>query len=71
MLLQNCSNYGARIMAPTMPPQSKIDIAAIRASMDVKCPACGYMIAPSEMVRLDFEKMRCPSCCAEFVPKKN
>lgn len=26
------------------------------------CPSCGYRVPPSEMVRLDFELMRCPMC---------
>ena len=53
-----------------MTRRSKTDIAKIRAAMDVKCPECGYSISPAEMVRLDFERMRCPMCRKEFVPMK-
>ena len=31
------------------------------------CPECGYKVSPNEMMRLDFERMRCPSCCKDVV----
>jgi hypothetical protein len=33
---------------------------------DVKCPTCSCMIPPSETIRLDFERMRCPKCGKGF-----
>ena len=26
------------------------------------CPECGYRIKPSELLRVDGEKVRCPAC---------
>jgi DNA-directed RNA polymerase subunit RPC12/RpoP len=30
--------------------------------LSTPCPECGYRIPPSELMRLDNERMRCPEC---------
>jgi len=53
-------------------PRGKINLEAIRASLNTICTECGYSIAPSEIMRIDFYRMKCPKCGAVFdpVPKK-
>ena len=45
-----------------MPSRKKINIGQVRASLDTKCTLCGHAIAPSELVRLNWERCRCPKC---------
>jgi predicted RNA-binding Zn-ribbon protein involved in translation (DUF1610 family) len=35
--------------------------------LTTQCPACGYKIPPAELVLLDSERMRCPSCKQDVV----
>jgi len=48
----------------------QLDIAKIRASLNVKCPLCGAELAPNRQVRIDFEHLRCPSCGGLFKAEK-
>ncbi len=53
-----------------MPRRSKMDLAKLHASMDTTCPHCGFTISPAELVRIDSERVRCPSCRKDLVRKK-
>jgi len=54
-----------------MTRRGKIDLQKVRACLNTICTACGYAIPPSETVRLDFERMKCPKCGAIFAPTPN
>jgi ribosomal protein S27AE len=49
--------------------KNKINLEKVIAALNTVCPACGYSITPSEVLRVDFERMRCPKCGAVFVAK--
>jgi hypothetical protein len=39
--------------------------------LTTECPECHYKVPPAEMMRLDSERMRCPSCKQDvMVPTK-
>jgi hypothetical protein len=41
--------------------------------LDTPCTICGYKIHPAQLLRIDGEHVRCPSCGGDFIPpmKKN
>lgn len=41
---------------------NKIDREKVVAALNTVCPSCGFSIPPAEVVRIDFERMRCPKC---------
>jgi ribosomal protein S27AE len=49
--------------------KNKINRAKVLAALNTICPKCGYSISPAQIVRIDFERMRCPECGAVFVAK--
>jgi predicted Zn finger-like uncharacterized protein len=51
-------------------PGSRKSIEEIRACLNITCPHCGASIAPDEQVRIDFERLKCPSCRQTFTPTK-
>jgi len=46
--------------------KNKINLAKVLAALNTTCPSCGFSISPAEVVRIDFERMRCPKCGAIF-----
>jgi len=52
-----------------MARRSKLTPEQIRATLFTTCTECGYKIQPSELLRVDGTRCRCPQCGAEFVPK--
>jgi len=40
----------------------------VRASLDTKCPKCGFTITPDLVKRVDFERLECPKCGERFRP---
>jgi ribosomal protein S27AE len=52
-----------------MPRSRKINLAKVLASLDTKCPKCGFTITPDLVKRLDFERMECPKCGERFQPR--
>jgi len=46
--------------------KQKINRAKVQAALDTLCPKCGYSIPPEQIRRVDFDKMRCPSCGENF-----
>ena len=50
--------------------RNKINRAKVLAALNTTCPSCGFSISPAEVVRIDFERMRCPKCGAIFEPGK-
>ena len=42
--------------------KNKINLAKVLASLNTTCPLCGYSITPAEIVRIDFERQKCPKC---------
>jgi predicted RNA-binding Zn-ribbon protein involved in translation (DUF1610 family) len=52
-----------------MPRRSRTDVNKIRESLVTICTECGHAITPMELVRVDFEHVRCPMCGKEFVPR--
>jgi transposase-like protein len=52
-----------------MPRSRKIDMEKVLACMDTVCPKCGKTIPPAEVQqRLDFTRIKCPTCAEAFVP---
>jgi uncharacterized protein (UPF0212 family) len=47
-------------------PRQKIDLAVVRACLDTICPKCGQRITPNKIVRVDFERQKCPACGEVF-----
>jgi len=43
-----------------MPSRRKLDLEEVKASLSTLCPQCGDAIAPAELRRVDFERVRCP-----------
>ena len=42
--------------------KNKIDRTKVLAALNTICPSCGFSISPSEIVRVDSQRMRCPKC---------
>jgi uncharacterized protein (UPF0212 family) len=42
--------------------RKKIDLKKVLGSQTTACPECGYSMSPAEIVRIDFERMKCPKC---------
>lgn len=34
-----------------------------------RCTSCGYFIEPSDLLRMDAERVRCPQCGHDFIPE--
>jgi ribosomal protein S27AE len=51
-----------------MPRSRKINLEKVRASLDTKCPKCGFTITPDLVKRVDFERLECPKCGERFRP---
>jgi ribosomal protein S27AE len=49
--------------------KNKINLEKVLAALNVTCPSCGYSISPAEIVRIDFERMKCTKCGAVFAAK--
>ena len=49
--------------------KNKVNLAKVLASLNTTCPECGYSIVPSEIVRIDFERQKCPKCGEIFDAK--
>ena len=49
-----------------MARKSSYDIEAMRRAMTLSCPACGGLIEPRQMLRVDGERIRCPHCAGDF-----
>jgi ribosomal protein S27AE len=56
---------------PTVAPmhKNKINRAKVLAALNTTCPECGYSISPAEIVRIDFERMKCTKCGLVFAAK--
>jgi predicted RNA-binding Zn-ribbon protein involved in translation (DUF1610 family) len=52
-----------------MPSRKKINLEKVRASLDAVCPKCGTLITPAQVRRIDFERIECPLCREQFVPR--
>jgi DNA-directed RNA polymerase subunit RPC12/RpoP len=50
-----------------MPRRRKLDLEAIRASLNIECPHCHETLRPAERMRLDSERLRCLKCKQDFV----
>jgi hypothetical protein len=56
--LLNAHPSGSRLLSePLMPRSRKIDLEKVQASLDKKCPKCGFTITPDLVKRVDFERM--------------
>jgi predicted RNA-binding Zn-ribbon protein involved in translation (DUF1610 family) len=51
--------------------RKKIDLKKVLESLITVCPSCGFSISPSEIARVDSERMRCPKCGAVFFARPN
>jgi ribosomal protein S27AE len=49
--------------------KNKINRAKVLAALNTICPKCGYSISPAQIMRIDFDRMRCPECGAVFAAK--
>jgi len=49
--------------------KGKINMEAVLAALNTTCTECSYSIPPNEIMRIDFERMKCPKCGAVFDPK--
>jgi predicted RNA-binding Zn-ribbon protein involved in translation (DUF1610 family) len=61
---------GLVLTSPAM-QRNKIDRTKVLAALNTICPACGVSISPAEVVRIDFERMRCPKCGHVFEAGKS
>jgi ribosomal protein S27AE len=52
-----------------MPRSRKINLEKVQASLDKKCPKCGFTITLDLIKRVDFERMDCLKCGERFQPK--
>ncbi|HTT23623.1 MAG TPA: hypothetical protein VMG82_32140 [Candidatus Sulfotelmatobacter sp.] len=43
---------------------------AVLAALNTTCTECGHTFPPNEIMRIDFDTMRCPKSGAVFTPKK-
>jgi len=50
-----------------MPRKQKIDLEKVRACLNTACPKCGHAIAPADVKRIDFTRVKCPACGEVFV----
>jgi ribosomal protein S27AE len=50
--------------------KNKVNLREVLRHLNALCPECHYSIPPSEIVRLDFERIRCPKCGAVFDSSK-
>jgi len=50
-----------------MPRRRKLDLEAIRASLNIECPRCHATLRPAEYMRIDSERLRCLKCKQDFV----
>ena len=50
--------------------KNKVNLQEVLRHLNALCPECQYSIPPSEIVRLDFERIRCPKCGAVFDASK-
>jgi len=48
----------------------KINLEAIRATLDLICPKCQAEIEPSQILRINFEEIKCPHCDSRVKPLK-
>lgn len=53
-----------------MVSKKKVNLAEVLKHLDTVCPECQYSIRPSEIVRIDFQRMCCPKCGAIFDASK-
>jgi hypothetical protein len=54
-----------------VPRSRKINLEKVLASLDTKCPKCGFTITPDLVKRLDFDRMESPECGEKFQAMKN
>jgi Zn finger protein HypA/HybF involved in hydrogenase expression len=45
-------------------------LAILPKDLETPCTQCHYPIPPSEIMHLDFHRMRCPRCLAVFIPEQ-
>ena len=43
-------------------PRKKINLDAVRAALQRTCAKCGYKITPNKIIRVDWERQKCPAC---------
>jgi len=53
-----------------MPSRRKINLEAIRASLNLICPKCQNEITPSQILRITFEEIKCPHCDSVVKPQR-
>ena len=51
-------------------PRKKINFESVRASLERTCMKCGYKITPDKIVRVDWERQKCPACGEVFEVSK-
>ena len=49
--------------------KNRINRGKVMAALNTSCPSCGYSISPAEIVRIDFERQKCPKCGGVFMAK--
>jgi predicted RNA-binding Zn-ribbon protein involved in translation (DUF1610 family) len=63
------SEFRASLEPKRMARSRKINLGKVRASLDTKCPKCGFTITPDLVKRVDFERIECPKCGEKFQPR--
>jgi len=53
-----------------MPSGKKINLEAIRATLNLICPKCTAEIEPSQILRINFEEIKCPHCDSIVKPQR-
>lgn len=46
-----------------------INLEKVLAALNATCPSCGYSISPAEILRIDFERQKCPKSGLVFAAK--
>jgi hypothetical protein len=49
---------------------NKINLRKIRATLNLVCPKCQAEIEPSQIMRVNFEEIKCPFCDSIVKPQK-
>ncbi|HKF00973.1 MAG TPA: hypothetical protein VKB49_01620 [Candidatus Sulfotelmatobacter sp.] len=68
--LSKLPGHRIHLGSPRMPSRRKINLGAIRASLNLICPKCQGEITPAQILRITFEEIKCPHCDSIVKPQR-